>query len=83
MVQKDLVLSFPCILLYYETTISRRELHCRATGYKLVVQSLSSVRLFATPWSAACQASLSLTVSLSLVKLMSIESVMLGNYLIL
>ena len=42
----------------------------------LVVQSLSRVRLFVTPWTAAHQASLSLTVSQSLLKLMSIESVM-------
>ena len=40
------------------------------------VQSLSCVQLFATPWSTACQASLSITNSRSLPKLMSIESVM-------
>ena len=40
------------------------------------VQSLSHVRLFATPWTAACQAYLSITNSQSLLKLMSIESVM-------
>ena len=49
----------------------------------IVVQSLSCVRLFATPWTAACQASLSFTVSQSLLKLMSIESLMLSNHLIL
>ena len=47
------------------------------------VQSLSRVRLFATPWNAACQASLSITNSESLFKLMSIESVMPSNHLIL
>ena len=47
------------------------------------VQSLSCVRLFATPWTAARQASLSITSSLSLLKLMSIESAMLSNPLIL
>ena len=47
------------------------------------VQSLSHVRLFATPWTAALQASLSITNSWSLLKLMSIESVMSFNYLIL
>ena len=47
------------------------------------VQSLSCVRLFVTPWTAACQASLSITNSWSLLKLMSIESVMPSNYLIL
>ena len=47
------------------------------------VQSLSRVRLFLTPWTAACQASLSITSSWSWLKLMSIESVMLSTYLIL
>ena len=47
------------------------------------VQSLSCVQLFATPWTAACQASLSITNSRSLLKLMSIESVMPSNHLIL
>ena len=47
------------------------------------VQSLSRVQLFATPWTAACQASLSITNSWSLPKLMSIESVMPSNHLIL
>ena len=47
------------------------------------VQSLNCVQLFATPWTAACQASLSITNSRSLLKLMSIESVMPSNHLIL
>ena len=47
------------------------------------VQSLSHVRLFATPWTAARQASLSITSSWSLLKLMSIDSVMPSNHLIL
>ena len=47
------------------------------------VQSLSHVRLFETPWTAARQASLSITNSRSLLKLMSIESVMPSNHLIL
>ena len=47
------------------------------------VQSLSHVRLFATPWIAARQASLSITNSQSLLKLMSIESVMSSSHLIL
>ena len=47
------------------------------------VQSLSCVRLFATPWIAACQASLSITNSQSLLKLMLIESVMPSSHLIL
>ena len=47
------------------------------------VQLLSRVRLFVTPWAAARQASLSITNSWSLPKLMSIESVMPSNHLIL
>ena len=47
------------------------------------IQSLTHVRLTATPWTAACQASLSITNSPSLLKLMSIESVMPSNHLIL
>ena len=47
------------------------------------VQSLSRVQLFATPWTAACQASLSITNSRSLPRLMSIELVMPSNHLIL
>ena len=49
---------------------------------EVVVQS-SHVRLFLTPWTAAHQASLSVTISRSLLKLMSIESVMPSNHLIL
>ena len=54
-------------------------------GYKHFssVQSLSCIRLFATVWTAACQASLSITDSQSLLKLMSIELVMSSNHLIL
>ena len=47
------------------------------------VQSLNCVRLFAIPWTAVRQASLSITNSWSLLKLMSIESVMPSNHLIL
>ena len=49
----------------------------------LSLQSLSRVRLFATLWTSACQASLSITNTQSLPKLMSIELVMPSNYLIL
>ena len=51
--------------------------------YLLVVQSLSCVWLFATPWTAAFQASLSFAISRSLFKLMSIQSVMPSNHLTL
>ena len=49
----------------------------------VVAQSLSCVQLFATPWTAACQASLSFTISHRLFKLMSIESVIPPSRLIL
>ena len=49
----------------------------------VVIQSLSRVRLSVTPWTAACQASLSITNSWSLLKIMSIELVMPSNHLIL
>ena len=49
----------------------------------VVVQSLSHVWLFVTPWTAACQASQSFTVSQNLLKFMSIELLMLSNHLIL
>ena len=52
-------------------------------GWDIVVQLLNSVQLFATPCTAARQASLSFTISLSLLKLMSIESVVSSNHLIL
>ena len=59
--------------------------HLHNLPVRYVVQPLSSVRLFATPWTAAPQgqASLSFTSSQSLFKLMSIESVMPSNHLIL
>ena len=52
-------------------------------SWSSVVQSLSHVQFLVTPWTAAHQASLSFTISLSLLKLMSTESVMPSNHLIL
>ena len=49
----------------------------------VVVQSLSCVQLFVTPWAAACQASLFITIPQSLLKLTSIETMMQFNHLIL
>jgi len=49
----------------------------------VVIQSISPVQLFATPWTAAHQASLSFTISQSFLKLMPIESVMPSNHLVL
>ena len=66
-------------MLYNTVLISAVQQHELA----IFVQSLSRVRLFATPWTAACQASLSITISQSLLKLMSIELVMPSTHLIL
>ena len=67
-----------CSLCKYHTVLI---LYC---NYQFSsVQLLSRVWLFATPWTAACQAFLSITNSQSLLKLISIESVMLSNHLIL
>ena len=51
-------------------------------GVVVVVPSLSGLRLFATPWAISHQASLSFTISLSLLRFTSIESVMPSNHLI-
>ena len=64
------------------TLWTTREAHWNIHQFSSV-QSLSCVRLFATPWTAACQASLSITNFRRLLKLMSIESVMPSNQLIL
>ena len=69
------------ILQWAAMTSSRRSLYC--TVHFSSVQSLSRIRLFVTPWIAARQASLSITNSWILSKLMSIESVMSSNHLIL
>ena len=52
-------------------------------GECIVVQSLSHVRFFVAPWIAACQPSLSFTISWSLLRLMYIETMMPSNHLIL
>ena len=57
--------------------------HVNGTTLLFIVQSLSCVWLSVTPWTAARQASLSFTVSQSLLKLMYIESMMPSNHLIL
>ena len=55
--------------------------HATTKTQHISVQSLSRIRLFAMPWTAACPAFLSITNSQSLLKLMSAESVMLSNHL--
>ena len=69
-----------CLLSWIFLSLS---ILCIVYFCSVVVQSLSRVRLFATPWAAAPQASLSFTVSQSPLKLMSIEPVMPSNHLIL
>ena len=78
-----------CVLLHYrdqkgENYISLTPLpegvHFR---HIVIVQTLSCVQLFATAWTAACQASLNFSVSWGLLKFMSIESMMPSNHLIL
>ena len=65
------------------SSVSGRDHHVYLCIPLFVVQSLSRVQFFATPWTATCQASLSFTISRSLLKLMSIESLMQSNHLIL
>ena len=57
--------------------------NCAFPFMTVVIQSLSHVRLLATPWSAACQDILSFTISWSLLKLMFVESMMPSNHLTL
>ena len=73
------------LLKFYELTFSQMLLHtfCKSSVQFSSVQLLSHVQLFATPWTAACQASLSITNSWSLLNPMSIELVMPSNQLIL
>ena len=68
------------LIRFYRITIKQ---FANLNWYVSSVQSLSRVQLFKTPWTAACQASLSITNSWSLLKLMSIELVIPSNHLIL
>ena len=64
-------------------TILRGQSYAEIGCQFISAQSLSQVQFFETPWTAACQASLSITKSQSLLKLTATESVMPSNYLIL
>ena len=57
--------------------------HGRGKLIRVVVQSFSRIQLFVTPWTATHQASLFFTISLSLLKLMSIDLLMPSNHLLL
>ena len=59
------------------------DLYLAPRTHSLVVQLLSHAQLFATPWTTAHQSSLSFTVSRIMLKLMSLESVIISNHLIL
>ena len=77
-----------CIIFPRPTRTSTLQMESLPTASTLssqfsLVQSLSHVRLFVTSWAALCQASLSVAKSGSLLKLMSIESVIPSNHLIL
>ena len=69
-----------CYIIPIPISVQLLSIICEISG---IVQSLSCVHLFMTMWTAACQASLSFTISWSLLKLMCIESVMPSNHLIL
>ena len=60
-----------------------KEWNCIKPDFLVVVQLLSQAWFFVTPWTTACQTSLSLTISQYLLKVMSSESIMPSNYLIL
>ena len=66
-----------------ESQYSQRQRGAYSPKEFVTVQSLSCAPLFVTPWTIACQAPLSSTISRSLLTLMSIESVMLSNQLTL
>ena len=74
--------SFACLSSAFQGNLNERFTNLYEKLITLV-QSLSRIWLFVTPWAAACQASLSFTMSCSLLKFMSIESVMPSNHLIL
>ena len=75
-----------CVYLLIVFTVVIIVLNCisylKLLGLGVIVQSFRSVRLFATPWTAAHQDSLFFTFSCSLLKLMPIDLVMLSNHLI-
>ena len=76
------ILTPVCLSFLYQSCFFELIISSRCLGY-IVVQSLSPVQLFAIPWTAAHQSSLTFTVSWSLLKLISIELMIPSNHLIL
>ena len=71
------------ILTHHHPVWNQRPNGWSKQAFVIVVQLPSHVQFFASPWTAACQASLSLTISWSLPKFMSIESMVPSSHLIL
>ena len=74
---------FPAPLAFEVEIVLSEKLYWQTFTLHFVIQSLSHVQLFATPWTVACHVPLSFTISWNLLKFMSIDSVMLSNHLIL
>ena len=74
-----MLISLEFLHQFFSKTILFIHLFIKYQAYVMFVQSLSPVRLLVAPWTATCQAYLSFTVFRSLLKLMSIESVMPSN----
>ena len=72
-----------CVIMMINYCSQSYSLIYKKTVFVVAVQLLSRVRLFVTPRTAACQASLSFTISRTLLKLMSVELVMSSSHLIL
>ena len=75
----------PCIARQILNHWTTREVPSQGAfnRYLVIFQPLSGIHLFVIPWTAACRAPLSFTISWSLLRFMSIESVLLSNHLIL
>ena len=73
---------YQCVVNVYSKVYPCFDTMCWVVNVFHSVQSLSRVQIFETPWTVVCQASQSITISCSLLKLMSIESMMPSNHLI-
>ena len=73
---------YQCVVNVYSKVYPCFDTMCWVVNVFHSVQSLSRIQIFETPWTVVCQASQSITISCSLLKLMSIESMMPSNHLI-